>query len=208
MTIGASRRIVTRTFLSLIFVGIVTSAVAQQPKNMIEASLWCMVGSNDALLPESIIVGCSKLLESAGKGRTEESKDRELIFIQRGRAYAAKKDFDRALSDFNEAVRLKSEIPESFQTRGTCFLTIGRYQKAIKDFDIAMKLFQKPVSDSLVDYNKGRQAQVLYLRSQAKSRSGDKKGANADIAALDAMVRDRQEFASSVQKKLSNTFNW
>ena len=70
-----------------------------------------------------------------------------ILHVQRGTAYFFKKQSDRALTDFNQAIRLD---PNSLQTdimRGGIFSGSGRRDQAIADFRKALAL--DPANESV-----------------------------------------------------------
>jgi tetratricopeptide (TPR) repeat protein len=60
--------------------------------------------------------------------------------INRGVAWAEKKDYDRAIKDFNEAIRWDPKNAAAFFDRGNARLAKKEYYQAIRDFDEAIRL--------------------------------------------------------------------
>ncbi|WP_240537995.1 tetratricopeptide repeat protein [Bradyrhizobium japonicum] len=58
----------------------------------------------------------------------------------RGGAYAAKGDFDRAIADYDEAIRLNPRDKEAISARGNAYKTKGDFDRAIADYDQAAQL--------------------------------------------------------------------
>jgi len=94
--------------------------------------------------------------------------------INRGVAYSAKKDYDRAIADYSAAIKLAPGIALAFNNRGRAFLAKKEYGRAIADYDQAIQL--KP------DY-----ASALYWRGKAKQLNGDIPGGNADVGAAETI---------------------
>jgi tetratricopeptide (TPR) repeat protein len=67
--------------------------------------------------------------------------------------------YDKALNDFTEAIRLKPDVPEEYYNRGTSFLKLKRYDEAISDLSRAIQL-RRDYSDAY--NNRG----VAYLESK------------------------------------------
>lgn len=70
-----------------------------------------------------------------------ELSDQELalLFKNRGLAYANKKDYDRAIEAYDQAVRLGQDS-DSFYRRGLVYFEKNDFSHAIQDFDEALKL--------------------------------------------------------------------
>jgi lipoprotein NlpI len=67
-------------------------------------------------------------------------QERALIFIRRGLAYHNNKDFDRAIQDYEQAMRLGVNDWTPFYRRGLVYLEQNNYGQAIQDFNQALKL--------------------------------------------------------------------
>src|SRR5205823_6145056 len=59
---------------------------------------------------------------------------------QRGTAYVTKKEYDLALADFNESIRINPKEARAFVARGGIYLFRGEYKRAIADFDEGIRL--------------------------------------------------------------------
>src|SRR3712207_4675746 len=68
------------------------------------------------------IAGCTQVLE---RGSRETTGTRAVAFNNRGVAYAAKGDLNRAITDFNEAIRLDPEDAYVFNNRGNAYRSRG-----------------------------------------------------------------------------------
>ncbi len=96
---------------------------------------------------------------------------------------AGGREVHQALSDCNQALKLKDDAPDVLDTRGFVHLRLGKYDDAIKDYDAALKLEPKI-------------AGALYGRGMAKMKRGDRAGASADMAAAKTIQSDIEtEFA-------------
>ncbi len=58
----------------------------------------------------------------------------------RGNAYTAKGDFDRAIHDFDQSIKLDPTYAKPFNNRGAAYLRKGEYDLALKSLDQAIKL--------------------------------------------------------------------
>jgi len=63
-----------------------------------------------------------------------------LTYMGRGVNYLRKRDYDRAIQDFDEVIRLNPKSSGAFTNRGASYLQKGDYERAIQDFDKAIQL--------------------------------------------------------------------
>src|SRR6516164_2150104 len=105
------------------------SALAQTPQER----GWCE--GEDAVTVDQRIDGCSAVIKAA---RDKGDKLAE-AFNNRGVAYRLKGDYDRAIADYNQAIKLKASA-EGYFNRGNAQLGKGHYDRAIDDYNQAIKL--------------------------------------------------------------------
>jgi tetratricopeptide (TPR) repeat protein len=82
------------------------------------------------------ITGCTALIDS-GEGTTNALA---IAHNNRGNAYAAQGDNDRAIEDFDQSIKLDPTNAKPFNNRGVAYLRKGEYDLAIKDLDEAIGL--------------------------------------------------------------------
>jgi tetratricopeptide (TPR) repeat protein len=68
------------------------------------------------------------------RGTSERTSNRSIAFSNRGHAYNKKGEYDRAIADFNEAIRLNPKFAVAFSNRGSAYNQKGEYDRAIADF--------------------------------------------------------------------------
>jgi tetratricopeptide (TPR) repeat protein len=93
------------------------------------------------------IAGCSAVIR-AGKDKGEKLAE---AYQSRGIAYRFKGDYDRAIQDYGQAIKLNGKLAAAFNNRGVAYDKRGDYDHAIADFDQAIKL--KPSAEA--HFNRG-----------------------------------------------------
>jgi lipoprotein NlpI len=91
---------------------------------------------NTASNPDLALHYCTAAIES---GRLSEAA-LAVTFNNRGLAYDNKGDHDRAMQDYDQAIRLKPDYALAFYNRGNACASRGDYDRAIQDFDQAIRL--------------------------------------------------------------------
>ena len=61
-------------------------------------------------------------------------------FVNRGIAYRRVGDLERAISDYDEAIRLNPRAADAFNNRGNAFRTRDEIERAMRDYDEAIRL--------------------------------------------------------------------
>ena len=82
---------------------------------------------------------CTRAIES---GQLSET-DRAITFNNRGNTYFGKKDYDRAIRDYDQAIRVRPNYPEAFNNRGYAYFHKKDYDHAVQNYDQAIKLNPK-----------------------------------------------------------------
>jgi lipoprotein NlpI len=89
--------------------------------------------------PDTKIAGCTALIQ-AGNATTENLST---FYNNRGAAYFDKRDFDHAIQDYDEAIRLNPDLAVSFYGRGDSYDHKGDFDHAIQDESEAIRLNPK-----------------------------------------------------------------
>ena len=63
-----------------------------------------------------------------------------ILFNNRGVAYEDKGDYDRAIADYDQAIRLEPDYASAFNNRGVAYRLKSDYDRAIRDYDQAIRL--------------------------------------------------------------------
>jgi tetratricopeptide (TPR) repeat protein len=135
-----------------------------------------VAGNTDLALPH-----CTALIES-GKLSQENLAS---AFTLRGFAYTNKDDYDRAIQDFNEAIRLQPNRADVFNNRGMAFDYKGDYDQAIQDYNEAIRL--------KADY-----ADAFNNRGLVYAEKGD---SDKGIQDFDQAVRLRPAYAEALDNR-------
>jgi tetratricopeptide (TPR) repeat protein len=104
-----------------------------------------------------------------------------LAYVNRGRAHLAKGEFDQAISDENEAVRLTEASQNDSKTaypyvkRGEAYLAIGKFELALADFSTAVAI------SSAIDQDK-RDPDAYSYRGYTRFLLGDFASAKSELA--------------------------
>jgi tetratricopeptide (TPR) repeat protein len=135
------------------------AALAQTPQER----RYCE--GEDGTTIDQRIAGCSAVIR-AGKDKGEKLAE---AYHSRGIAYRFKGDYEHAIQDYGQAIKLNGKFVMAFTNRGVAYDKKGEYDRAIADFDQAIKL--NPAY-----------ANAYTNRSSTKRAAGDKAGADADQA--------------------------
>jgi tetratricopeptide (TPR) repeat protein len=105
-------------------------ALAQTPNER----AWCE--GEDAVSVDQRIDGCSAVIKAA-RDRSEKLAE---AFNNRGIGYRLKGDYDRAIQDYNQAIKLNPKFAVAYNNRGVAHEHKNEYDRAISDYDQAIKL--------------------------------------------------------------------
>ena len=168
-------------------------AVAQTTQQV----AWCE-GKGGATLDQQIS-GCTAMIES-GKF---SGANLAVPFNNRGDAYIWKGNYDRAIADLNEAIRLNPKSSSAYNSRAVGYKAKGDYDRAVADLNEVIRLKPKTADyffnrgvvygakgdndRAIADYNETirlnpKFAMAFYNRGLVKQKKGDAAGGGADIA--------------------------
>src|SRR5215470_17566350 len=116
---------------------------------MLPAAIWAQQSDDrsrcfarEGVSPEQKLVSCTVVIESGG----QTPQGLVAAFNSRGNAHLSNRNYDRAIDDYNEAIRLDPKYAIGFYNRGLAHLRKGRLDPAIEDFDAAIRLNPKYTS--------------------------------------------------------------
>src|SRR5689334_1148404 len=71
----------------------------------------------------------------------KESQDNQAIaYYNRGIGYQNRKDYELALKDYDQALRLRPNYSSAFNNRGNVFQSLRKYERAVQDYDQATRI--------------------------------------------------------------------
>jgi tetratricopeptide (TPR) repeat protein len=92
-----------------------------------------------AVPPDRVIASCAALIERG----PQTSRNLSILYYNRGLGYRRKGDSDRALADFNEAIKADPNNTFALMTRGSARYEQGDNNGAIADYDEAIRVDPK-----------------------------------------------------------------
>lgn len=98
---------------------------------------WC--NGKDGAAPDLKIGGCTAAIQS-GKFT---GNDLAAAFLNRGNAYLNMKDYDRAIADYDQSLRLNPKYIKSFGNRGLAYANKKDYDRAIANYNEVIRLDPK-----------------------------------------------------------------
>jgi tetratricopeptide (TPR) repeat protein len=114
---------------SIAFLSIWTpcAALAQSDRD------WKLCDAEDA---DAALAACTRLIED---GKLDPDK-RAIAHDNRGVAYWRKRDFARAITDYDEAIRINPQYARAYMRRGAAYSGIREYEKSIADSSKGLEL--------------------------------------------------------------------
>jgi tetratricopeptide (TPR) repeat protein len=163
------------------------------------ATDWSRCIGGEGPIVDVVIEGCTAEIQAARDG----SQKLATAFNNRGVAYKLKGEYDRALHDYDQAIRL-DPTAKHYNNRGIIYRIKGDYDRAISDYDEAIRLrsdftaafYNRALAladiteyvRALADFDPvmqfdAKNALALYARGLTLLKKGDVEGGKADIAA-------------------------
>ena len=136
------------------------SAAAQSSRSW----AWC-VNQGGTFSADQRINGCTSIIQSSRETRRNVA----IAYYSRGLAYYDKGDDDRAIAEYNEAIRLDPKFAYAYSNRGLAYDHKGDLDRAGPDYNEAIRLDPK-------------YAQAYFNRGNAYYQKGDDDRAIADYS--------------------------
>lgn len=124
---------------------------------------------------DRVIAACTAVLDGAG----DDAELRAVALTNRGSARYRQKDFDAAIADLDEAIKLNPKLSGAYFNRGTAYYRKNDAKRAMADFTEANRLDPKNV-DVLVN------RAILYFELDDNAHA---------VADMDAAIRLAPKFA-------------
>ena len=102
-----------------------------------QAWTWCVNKAKAS--PDLQISGCTTVIQS-GK---ESKSNLAIAFNNRGNGFRKNHDNDRALADYNQAIRLNPKLTIAYNGRGNAYNSKKDYDRALADYGMAIHLNPK-----------------------------------------------------------------
>jgi uncharacterized protein YecT (DUF1311 family) len=130
---------------------------------------WAQCAAKDGAPPELQIRSCTAVIEAGQQTRENIA----IAFSNRGNAFQAQGDYDRAVADYDHSIQFNPNDPIAFSNRGNAYKGMGDIDRAIADFSEAIRLDAKF-------------AEAFANRGLLKLQKGDAE-ANDDIATAERL---------------------
>jgi lipoprotein NlpI len=164
---------------------IVTGAAAARAQAYVADAERCVSITNNSDLA---IQYCTRAIES---GRIT-GEDLARLHFSRGVEWANKNENDRALADYDAAIRLSPKFADAYYNRGNIWANKGEPDRAIADYDAAIRLNPKDVASHV-----GRAVELTLKGDYARAGSDYEAALRMDPKSADAYFgRGRARFYS------------
>ena len=125
------KRLLLGGFAALGLIAIAAPALADVQWQVFELRRQQCYNSGDTFSPEQSIRGCTDLISM----RTITGDGRAQAYKLRGDRYRRLSDWDRALSDYNQVIRMRGDHPGAYYRRAEVYLAQGQYDLAMADVE-------------------------------------------------------------------------
>jgi lipoprotein NlpI len=88
---------------------------------------------------DEAIAACTRAIDS----HTLPQKNQANAYYNRGYEYWRKDEYDRAIADYSEAIRLDPSLTEAYNNRALSLYETGEYNRALPDYEKALQLDPK-----------------------------------------------------------------
>jgi tetratricopeptide (TPR) repeat protein len=162
-----------------VVLGLLSFASPAGAQDMSQHWVRCL-NEQEAFTADQSIEGCTAVIQAA----RDVPANMAIAFNSRGNSHAAKDQPDRAIEDYDQAIRLNPNYAAPHHNRGGVYLDRAQYDRAIQDFDQALRL-------------KPNEAVLLSGRCYAKASAGALAAALADCNEALRRMPGHAEFLDS-----------
>jgi len=139
---GAKSGVVATVLAAGVLVGsVISAALGQSAAHHLYAAwwkeTWQQCTGKDVASPDLRIDGCSALIQSDWM---HARKNIAVAYYNRGTAYHAKGEYERAITNYDHAVRHNPEFAKAFFARGSAYSHKGEREHSMADFTTAIRL--------------------------------------------------------------------
>jgi tetratricopeptide (TPR) repeat protein len=130
------KRVLTSGLAALGLLAVAAPASADVQWQVFEHRRQQCYNSGNSFSPEESIRGCSDLISMrtiTGDGRTQAYK-------LRGDRYRQLRDWERALADYNQVIRMRGDHPGAYYRRSEVYLAQGQYELAMADAEHVIRI--------------------------------------------------------------------
>jgi tetratricopeptide (TPR) repeat protein len=124
-----------RSAIALLAASLLATSARGQPA---QERRWCE--GEDTPTINQRIDACSAVIK-AGRDKGDTLAE---VFNNRGIAHRLDGDYDRAIADYSQAIKLNGKLASAFNNRGVSYDKKGEYDRAIQDYEQALKVKATP----------------------------------------------------------------
>ena len=143
---------------------------------------------------DEAIAACTRAIETSPNKKNIAS-----VYFNRAVEWAAKKDYDRAIADYAEAIAINPQYREAFNNRGNAHRNKRDYDLAIADYDAAIRINPKRGL-----YHRNRGNVLMDKRDYEKALASFNEAIRLDPNDADANDSAAWLMASAPDAKLRN----
>ncbi|AKR57862.1 hypothetical protein QU42_05270 [Bradyrhizobium sp. UASWS1016] len=179
-------------------------AINSSPTSALSDEDWDSCVHAAEIVPDRSIRGCTAVIQAGERMITQLAA----AYNNRGVALRSSGDIDRAMEDYDRALRLSPDYYVALNNRGVALMSKGELDRAISDFDRAVQLrtdylgayynrgkalgrkglFDRAIADyDLVIKADPKNPTFLFERGTMKANAGDQSGADADFERAESL---------------------
>jgi tetratricopeptide (TPR) repeat protein len=152
-------------FLTLFVAGAAAWLALANPISIRPAAAAADAETCDKDKGDEAIAACTRVIENP----STTPSNRVIAYYNRGYEYDEKEDYDRAIADYDEAIKIDRKFFKAYFNRAIAYNAKGDTGRAIADFSEVIRLDPS-------------NARAYHNRGILKKGAGDSAGGSADIA--------------------------